>query len=256
MATSVKTPPKTFSRNNGPTRYPRKEDARHRRIANGLHNSGRCQTEAPHDKDDAEHDTPHQTTRMQNIRPDDRTDTAPPGIEPDQSDQESRIDCERHAERVEHQHLQHGADDINFQCRGEHFGYEKEPGPRKVGRHTETSVEIFVQGDYLQPVEKRNQHEGDHHLPDGKTQHHLQVGERIGRNRPRHRHESYARHRRPDHCQSRHIPGILPVTGKKPVFDTRLPAIPATTKSIAIYPSTVSSTAVGVIVNRKFSENE
>ena len=193
---------------------------------------------------------------MQNIRPDDRTDTAPPGIEPDQSDQESRIDCERHAERVEHQHLQHGADDINFQCRGEHFGYEKEPGPRKVGRHTETSVEIFVQGDYLQPVEKRNQHEGDHHLPDGKTQHHLQVGERIGRNRPRHRHESYARHRRPDHCQSRHIPGILPVTGKKPVFDTRLPAIPATTKSIAIYPSTVSSTAVGVIVNRKFSENE
>ena len=29
------------------------------------------------------------------------------------------------------------------------------------------------------------------------------------------RHESYARHRRPDHCQSRHIPGILPVTGKK-----------------------------------------
>lgn len=55
-----------------------------------------------------------------------------------------------------------------------------------MGRHTETSVEIFVQGDYLQPVEKRNQHEGDHHLPDGKTQHHLQVGERIGRNRPRH----------------------------------------------------------------------
>lgn len=175
MATSVKTPPeKHFPEITGRPGILEKEDARHRRIANGLHNSGRCQTEAPHDKDDAEHDTPHQTTRMQNIRPDDRTDTAPPGIEPDQSDQESRIDCERHAERVEHQHLQHGADDINFQCRGEHFGYEKEPGPRKVGRHTETSVEIFVQGDYLQPVEKRNQHEGDHHLPDGKTQHHLQ----------------------------------------------------------------------------------
>lgn len=182
----MKTPPKNIFQNNGPTRHPRKEDARHRRIANGLHDSGRCQTEAPHDKDDAEHDTPHQTTRMQNIRPDDRTDTAPPGIEPDQSDQESRIDRERHAERVEHQHLQHGADDVNFQCCGEHFGYEKEPGPRKVGRHTETSIEIFVQGNDLQPVEKRNQHEGDHHLPDGKAQHHLQVGKRIGRNRPRH----------------------------------------------------------------------
>ena len=68
-------------------------------IANGLHDSGRCQTEAPHDKDDAEHDTPHQTTRMQNIRPRRPNGHRPPGIEPDQSDQESRIDCERHAER-------------------------------------------------------------------------------------------------------------------------------------------------------------
>ena len=146
------------------------------------------------------------------------SDLTPPllRIEPDEEHRHQRIEPERQPVVAENQQLHDGADHVDTQRGTQHLRHEEEPCPGMVREDAEAPVEVFVERHHPEAVEGRDEQERDDQLPHGETGDHLHVGERIDGDRARHRDESHARDRSPDHGESRHIPWRAPVAGEKP----------------------------------------
>ena len=114
------------------------------------------------------------------------------------------------------QQLHHGADDIDPQRSPQHLRNEEKPRSGAVRGDTEAVIEVFVERNHPQAIERGNQHESHDELPHREARYHLHIGERIDGDGARDGDERDARHRGADHGESRHIPRRTAVTGKEP----------------------------------------
>ena len=76
-------------------------------------------------------------------------------------------------------------------------------------------IEVLVERDDPQAVERGNQDESHNQLPHREARDHLHVGKRVGGDRTGDRNEGHARHRGADHGESRHVPRGAAVAGEE-----------------------------------------
>jgi len=163
----------------------------------------------------AEHHTPHEAEAVEQISKYERLNTPYHGVKPYQPNRCRHIDIKRYAQWAENQHLQHGAYDKKPHRSTQHLAYEEKPCPGAMGKHSEPLIQITVNRRQIAPVEKRQQHSRDEHVPDHKTEHHLQVTVTLTYHHPGHRYESHTRNGGSYHGYRHQRPWVTTAASKK-----------------------------------------
>ena len=140
------------------------ENTRHRRSRHLTRRLPRREAQRLHDEEDRQHEAPDQAQRFERIGPDQRLHPAPARIEPHEEHRDQGIGPERNAVVREDQQLQHRTHHVDPKRCAQHLRNEEEPRPGAVRGDAETGVEVFVERDNPQAVERRDQDVGHDEL--------------------------------------------------------------------------------------------
>ena len=131
---------------------------------------------------DDEYEGREQDEGLQTVGPHDGAYAALTRIEPDEQQDDDGREPEGNADSIEDEPLEHQTDQIEACGSTQQFGQEEEGGTRAIGRQSETTVQIGVDGREAQPVIDGQQHEGHQHIAWDEAETHLQIGHIGGLN--------------------------------------------------------------------------
>ena len=148
---------------------------------------------------------------LQRVGPHQCFNASAPRVEPDEHEQHRHREPERHSPRVEHESLQDDAHYVEASCCPRHLRQQEKPCARLVGLCAQSLAEEGIDRGEVQPIEHRQQHQRHEQIARNETQTHLQVGHILREHHSRHRDESHARDRCPDHAPCHHVPRTAPL---------------------------------------------